>query len=784
MRQGSPQRSDETPAATLLHRARGILRADGLFLVRADRGSGPLRLVGSAGLKGRARRLLEDNPPRTIEALLGQGPERPDPPASPSWQDLAGALSVQAVPVRGPRGAQGCLVLFRRSPAHPANPGSAGAPALPGVPPLSGAPGPATASTHNDGPALRVLAESLGQHLGRDGAVRGKRLERIDHLRIFYRVSVLASARRGPSAIGEGVLREFCRALGLTRAEIWVLEDRGRWMRPLCGRGTHPVRAAAPDGDDVSPRAFALTRRLLRRRQPLLEERIGQRPAARSFCPLGWSRLTSLYCLPLRRQGRYVGFLFADRGGPTFDVSPADRVLSAALGGLIAEVLDGAQAWEIEERRHRQLVLLNRVNQEVAAEERLNLLLPRLTRLVRETEDRCHGVVLGLYETGAREIAVRAIAGPNGRRFLTYRFPVRRSQPATCLGSQAFLRQRPVRVEDASSLPRASLYWPESRSVLVAPIRSMERALGVLRLEALPRRTFDEGDAEVYAILGEQIGHAIERSRTLEDLRRRQQDLQTVSENLEAMLEGDRRRFARELHEELAQSLSAARMHVGLVRHLIRPSRPEVEAALGSMSRVLEHTIEETRRIASDLRPVMLDDLGLMPTLRWYADAFARRTGIRVSLRPQGDVPEIRNEPATLLFRFVQEAFGRIERQGSARRALVSLSATGPSVRLVVWDDGQVRGTEAGQARGAAGATGAAWASGAAGAAGDDPFLSMRERIERAGGVFTADARSGLGTRLIASLPFLATTRERGRGAVRPHRAGRGGGVEAGGGAA
>ncbi|MGH9798617.1 MAG: histidine kinase, partial [Candidatus Polarisedimenticolia bacterium] len=433
-------------------------------------------------------------------------------------------------------------------------------------------------------------------------------------------------------------------------------------------------------------------------------------------------------------------------------------------------VLDGAQVWEIEERRHRQLALLNRVNQEISAEERLDLLLPRITQLVRQTEDRCHGVVLGLYETRAREIVVRAAAGPNGRRFLTYRFPVRRSQPATCLGTQAFLRQRPVRVEDASSLPRGSLYWPESRSVLVTPIRSMQRALGVLRLEALPRRTFDEGDAEVYAILGEQIGHALERTRTLEDLRRRQQDLRSVSENLEAMLEGDRRRFARELHEELAQSLSAAQMHLGVVRDLIQPLRPEVESALGGMSRVLEHTIEATRRIAGDLRPVMLDDLGLMPTLRWYADAFARRTGIRVSVRPQGDVPEVRNEPATLLFRFVQEALGRIEREGSARRALLGLSATGPSIRLVVWDDGRVRTADLHHARPAE--------------SGEEPFLSMRERVERGGGVFSADARSGLGTRLVASLPFLAASGERGRGALRAHRPGRGGGVDAGRGAA
>jgi signal transduction histidine kinase len=715
-------------AALLLKHARPILGVDGLCLLRVEPRARLFRLVEAVGLPAAARRALDECRPRTIEEVLAG-------PWSAGW-------SIAAVPLRmGHRGA-GCLVGFTRRPGASVAGGAA-----------SPSAGTGSRSPASDQRGLRVLAAALGHHLAAAGApARRRGLQQLEHLKIFYRVSVLAAARSGAGEVGGRVLREFCAALRLTRGEIWILDGRG-WMRRLCAHG--PV--SETDGDDPAPRDFAFTRRLLRRRQPLLVDDADRRPT-RAYAHVAWPRLRSLYGVPLRRHGRLFGFLLADHGGRPIELSPADRQLAVALTGLIAEVVDGALAREIERKRHRQLVLLNRANQAISADESLEGLLPRLTRLVRDTE-RCHGVVIGLYETHKREIAVKAISGPGGRRFLTYRFPVRRSQPASCLGSQAFMRQRPIRVEDASHLPRTSLYWPESRSVLVIPIRSKDRTLGVLRLEALPPRTFDEGDAEVYSILGEQIGHAVERARVLADLRVKQADLRRVSENLEVMLEEDRRRLARELQEELAQAMTAARLTLGVARDLAGASRPGLEAALREVGVVLDQAIEKTRRIAADLRPVILDELGLLPTLRWYTDAYGRRTGVRVTVRVQGEEPVVPPESATLLFRFVQEALGQVERAGTARRALVSLRGNGAGLRLVVWDDGRV-GREIGRQA-------------------DPVLLAMRERIERAGGVLQVDARSGLGTRLVATMPPESPpggrprTRRHGRVAAAP-RAGEG----------
>jgi signal transduction histidine kinase len=729
------QRSRGSAAARLLKRARPILGLEAICLLRVEPRTRLLRLVEAVGLPAAARAALDECRPRTVEELLA-GP----------W---SAGLAATAVPVRFGHRGTGCLIGFTRRPGGdgggragtggdvwgPAGPGGDGG-GRAGTGGGRGDARPAAPAPLDLGFAapdprgLRVLAEALGHHLGGPGApVRRRGLQLLEHLRIFYRVSVLAAARSGAGEVGGRVLREFCAALRLTRGEIWILDGRG-WMRRLCAHGAVPE---ANGGDDPAPRDFAFTRRLLRRRQPLLVDDAGRRPAG-PYTHLAWPGLRSLYGVPLRRHGRLIGFLLADQGGRPIEMSSADRQLAAALTGLIAEVVDGALAREVERKRHRQLDLLNRANQAIDTGESPEGLLPSLTRLVRETE-RCRGVVIGLYETRRREIAVKAISGRGGRRFLTYRFPVRRSQPASCLGSQAFMRQRPVRVEDASHLPRTSLYWPESRSVLVIPIRGRDRTLGVLRLEALPPRSFDEKDAEVYSILGEQIGHALERARALADFRTKQADLRRVSENLEAMLEEDRRRLARELQEELAQAMTAAKLTLAVARDLAGGSHPDLEAGLREVDLVLDQAIEKTRRIAADLRPVLLDELGLMPTLRWYTDAFRRRTGIRVFVRTQGEEPVVPPAGATLLFRFVQEALGQVERAATARRALVSVGGGGDGLRLVVWDDGRVSGR-------------------AGGRDGDPVLLALRERIERAGGVLQVDARAGLGTRLVATMPL------------------------------
>jgi signal transduction histidine kinase len=425
-------------------------------------------------------------------------------------------------------------------------------------------------------------------------------------------------------------------------------------------------------------------------------------------------------------------------------MSGADLEVATALAGLIAQVVNGTLTREAEVRRHKGLLLLSQVGRAISAEESLPVLLPRLARIVREVS-KVLGVVVALFDESLSEFEVAAIAGPTGMYGQGFRFPGRPHR--SCLSPRVMRSGRPLRLDDLRKTPGVCVYWPEVRSTLVLPIRSQGKILGTLRLEGAQRRAFDEEDARLYATVADQIGHAVRRARVLETLARKQSGLRAVSEGLEKRLEEERRRIARELHDELAQSMTAAKINLGLLRNLTRGAAPEVRRAIKETEAVVLHTIFETRRIAMDLRPAILDELGLVPALRWYADTFARRTGVAVDVRTNGGGRSLK-QIATLLFRFFQEALTNVALHARARHVRIGLNASNGTLRAVVQDDGigmkPYDASRQGQGLG---------------------LLGMRERIERAGGVLRIRSRQGRGTRLVAEIPMRHG--ERGRSLAR-----------------
>jgi signal transduction histidine kinase len=342
---------------------------------------------------------------------------------------------------------------------------------------------------------------------------------------------------------------------------------------------------------------------------------------------------------------------------------------------------------------------------------------------------------------------VVAVAGPPGQYSRGYRFSARPS--VTTLSPRALRSGRPIVVPDLRRGPDVCAYWPEARSVLVVPIRSRGKILGTLRLEDARPRSFEEEDVRLHATIADQIGHAIRKAGVIGALSRKQADLRAVSESLERRIEEDRRRIARELHDELGQSMTAAKINLGLLRNLTRNGAPEVRRAIRETESVVLRTIAETRRIAMDLRPSILDDLGLVPALRWYADTFSRRTGVGVELQARRNGGAIDKEINTLLFRFFQEALTNVARHARARRVRIGLNGHNGTLRAMVSDDG-IGLRQAGSSHQGL------------------RLIGMRERIARAGGALRIESRPGRGTRLVAEIPTHAAA-TRGRSS---HRAG------------
>ena len=172
-------------------------------------------------------------------------------------------------------------------------------------------------------------------------------------------------------------------------------------------------------------------------------------------------------------------------------------------------------------------------------------------------------------------------------------------------------------------------------------------------------------------------------------LRQQQAELRELSARVLEAREEEKTIIARELHDELGQLLTALKMDLDWMRERIAPG--EVAQKATQMKAVLDRTVASVRRIAADLRPLMLDDLGLADAAAWLVADFETRSGIRCTLeRSGGDALDgIARDVATTVYRALQESLTNIARHSGAKGAWVLLHIEDGALRLEVEDDGR-----------------------------------------------------------------------------------------------
>ena len=227
------------------------------------------------------------------------------------------------------------------------------------------------------------------------------------------------------------------------------------------------------------------------------------------------------------------------------------------------------------------------------------------------------------------------------------------------------------------------------------------------------------------------------RVRSEEALRESQQEIQSLALAASQAREQEKRRIARELHDELGQSLTALKMDVGSLHAILAGSSEPLARKLDSMQQLLDSTVAAARRISSDLRPMMLDDLGLTAAADWLVQNFTTRTGVpcELILAAEADL-DLPDPYSTAVFRVLQESLTNVSKHAAATQVEVTIERAGDDVTLTVHDNG------------------CGMAPGSLAKAGSFGLTGVRERAYLLGGTLRIDSVPGDGTLVEFRIPL------------------------------
>jgi len=301
-------------------------------------------------------------------------------------------------------------------------------------------------------------------------------------------------------------------------------------------------------------------------------------------------------------------------------------------------------------------------------------------------------------------------------------------------------------LEDISSDPRAAhreMIMAEGlKAFICVPLRARDKVLGVLNVASRLPRKFTTNDVHLLYAIGDQLGIAIEHARLYDRLRKARERLRRLARQNLVAEEEERRRIARELHDETSQSLSGIALQLQALIEISAISDKLDADFVAGLKKVQALTVQvhnEVSRLISNLHPALLDTLGLVPAVRQHAETQLKPLEINVSLEIKGKEMRFPPDVEAALFRFIQGAVGNITQHSRARNATIVLEYRPDEFALTVSDDGQgfdvseiTDVEESGRGRG---------------------LFSMRERIGFLGGTSGIESEIGRGTTVWARLP-------------------------------
>jgi signal transduction histidine kinase len=532
-----------------------------------------------------------------------------------------------------------------------------------------------------------------------------------DRLRTLLETGIAMTSELSLDAVLQRIVEAAAEVTGARYAALGVLDASGTSLERFV---THGVDDETRAHIGALPRGRGILGVLIEDAQTLRLHDIAEDPRSVGFPP-GHPPMRSFLGTPIRLRGVAYGNVYlTEKEGGDFD--DEDEELVTLLSAQAAVAIENARLYESATTWSRQLESMEEISEALVGE----LDLPRLLQLVVERlRELIDARVVAIALPAGEALRIEAVAGEGAELLRDASLP-RSSKVGSVLA-----RGRSERVD--SILDDPEVVQDVARRFgavtgLYVPLIAHDSPIGIVF--AHDRLSRDLRFTSTDLRLAE---HFAQRAAVAVDLSRR-----VRRDSLRRLVEGqelERRRLARELHDETGQALTSVLLGLKAVE-----SAQDVPAAVADLRRLVVATLQDVRRLAVELRPKALDDFGLVPAVERLAETYRASTGIVLQFEAALGDERLPPEVETTLYRVIQESLTNVAKHAGARKVSVLLVRRDSSVAAVIEDDGHGF-TPDDEWRGGIGLAG------------------MRERVALLHGRLTVEAERGGGTTIAAEVP-------------------------------
>ena len=474
---------------------------------------------------------------------------------------------------------------------------------------------------------------------------------------------------------------QLARALDVPALSVRLLDHSGRWLALKACVGLSEsmqsrirrIPVDSPVGREIVGRG----RRVVRTGTGAASLRHWPRALIRRF--------GSGAFVPIRSGKTVLGMLSVGYRHTIRPPASQIRFLDA-LGRQLGAALRVVRAREARRRARAETHFLGRITAALSANLELRAVLDMVTSAASRLT-RARGAIVLLQSSDRAEFEVASTSPcDHPPHLLGVRFPATGS-----LSAEVVRTGRAARSRDATADPRPMIralqQTVDVRGLLIVPLRGADGTIGTLAVSSGRPRLFSNHDRHILMQLGHQASIAIQNARLFDAVRGQRQLLRDLCSQQFTVLEGERKRIAHELHDEMGPTLSAILINLRLFDEL-RDGDGALSAKVAETERLLTGIIENVRELAYGLHPPMLEHLGLAESLQWMIETYFSGGHLMVDYRHWGAAVRLDPELELAIYRSAQEALTNVVKHARAQRVTVRLRISPSLVTLRVQDDG------------------------------------------------------------------------------------------------